>query len=99
MTAEPSDDYRVVILGSEGQDDKKMMSKDGLLIDAGVGKTSLAVQFMHGTFQETYSKTIEDTYRYSAKNSMLKIFFQLSQDILRTLSNGNPRVVVKFVDN
>ena len=23
MTAEPSDDYRVVILGSEGQDDKK----------------------------------------------------------------------------
>ena len=38
MTAEPSDDYRVVILGSEGQDDKKMMSKDGLLIDAGVSQ-------------------------------------------------------------
>ena len=33
-------------------------------IFAGVGKTSLAVRFIHGTFQEMYSKTIEDTYRY-----------------------------------
>ena len=33
-------------------------------IFVGVGKTSLAVRFIHGTFQEVYSKTIEDTYRY-----------------------------------
>ena len=54
-----------------------------IIMHAGVGKTSLAVQFIHGTFREMYSKTIEDTYRWSASKRNIQIhwyceFIQIS---------------------
>ncbi len=40
----------------------------------GVGKSSLVLRFVKGTFRDTYIPTVEDTYRQVALTSHLCVF-------------------------
>ena len=43
----------------------------------GVGKSSLVLRFVKGTFRESYIPTVEDTYRQVGPSSSLYLFFIL----------------------
>lgn len=42
----------------------------------GVGKSSLVLRFIKGTFRESYIPTIEDTYRQVSEHRKLVLFFR-----------------------
>lgn len=57
----------------------------------GVGKSSLVLRFVKGTFRESYIPTVEDTYRQVSHAVTLKSFYHWSEFRSSTDEPGDGR--------
>lgn len=74
-------DYRVVVFGA-GQISILFTSLSTAPVNVnivlgGVGKSSLVLRFIKGTFKDSYIPTIEDTYRQVSFPLLGKIFMNI----------------------
>lgn len=59
----------------------------------GVGKSSLVLRFVKGTFREAYIPTIEDTYRQVSSQKILFIFLFDNDTLIFNMVSPKPNII------
>lgn len=58
----------------------------------GVGKSSLVLRFIKGTFRESYIPTIEDTYRQVSRADLYGVYLYMREMIIANMIQPSNRI-------